>query len=362
MSWAVTIAAGASAVGAGVSAYGASKAGETDPVPRPLDIFKLGTTGSRAGTSLAGRQATGYLDYLRQSVPGFIALQDQLGPQLMAQGLGQGQQYLSGTDGQMGLLGLSKLAGMGTGQNLTDLRAAELAQMTGQANLTRGLLAGLSPEQASAVQQAQMEADRATASAQGVTPEEQRMYQQTAREAAQASGRLGGNSAIAAEVMGRENVLAQKRREAENARTRSYAMAGEFYTNPGLRLLSAAPQSYVAGTGLLSSALQAGPATSGQFDFNAPINFAQQRAGALNQANMAQYSANAQSQANQAAMYSQIGSGLMSAGMSGMGGGFGTSMGNFGSFASSGQGGNAMTAAGNMGRSFLGQPLQAYTV
>jgi hypothetical protein len=159
MSWAVTIAAGASAVGAGVSAYGASKAGETDPVPRPIDIFKLGTTGSRAGTSLAGRQATGYLDYLRQSVPGFIALQDQLGPQLMAQGLGQGQQYLSGTDGQMGLLGLSKLAGMGTGQNLTDLRAAELAQMTGQANLTRGLLAGLSPEQASAVQQAQMEAD-----------------------------------------------------------------------------------------------------------------------------------------------------------------------------------------------------------
>ena len=362
MSWALTISAAATAVGAGAQAYGASKTGESAPVPRPVDIFKLGTTGARAGTSLAGRQATGYLDYLGGAVPGFIALQERLGPQLMAQGLGQGQQYLSGVDGQMGLLGLSKLAGMGTGQNLTELRAAELGQMTGQTGLARGLLAGLSPEQAAAVRQAQMEADRATASAQGVTPEEQRMYEQTAREAAQASGRLGGNAAIAAEVMGRENVLAQKRREAENARTRSYAMAGEFYTNPGLRLLSSAPQSYAAGTGLLSTALQAGPASSGQFDYNAPIGFAQQRAGAQNQANMAQYSINAQNQQNQAAMYSQLGSGLMSMGMSGAGGGGGTSMGNFASFAGSGQGGNAATAAGNVGRSFLGQPLRAYTV
>lgn len=352
----------AAVVGAGASIYSAKQAGESAPVTRPTDIFRLATSGKRAGTSLAGRQATGYIDYLSGAVPGFISLQERLGPQLMAQGLGQGQQYLSGTDAQMGLLGLSKLAGMGTGQNLTDLRAAELAQMTGQTGLTRGLLAGLSPEQASAVQQAQMEADRASASAQGVTPEEQRMYQQAAREAAQASGRLGGNSAIAAEVMGRENVLAQKRREAENARTKSYAMAGEFYTNPGLRLLSSAPQSFTAGTGLLSTALQAGPATSGQFDYNAPIGFAQQKAGAQNQANMAQYSINAQNQQNQAAMYSQLGAGLMNIGMSGMGGGAGTSLGNFASFAGSGQGANAATAAGNVGRSFLGQPLRAYTV
>lgn len=355
------ISAGAMIVGTGASLYGASKAGESAPVPQPINIFKQATTGKRAGTTLAGRQATGYLDYLGNAVPGFIALQDRLGPQLMAQGLGQGQQYLFGVDGQMGLLGLSRMAGMGAGQNLADLREAELAQMTGQAGLTRGLLAGLSPEQASAVRQAQMEADRATASAQGVTPEERRTYEQTAREAAQASGRLGGNAAIAAEIMGREATMAQKRREAENARTRSYAMAGEFYTNPGLRLLSSAPQSYAAGTGLLSTSLQAGPATSGQFDYNAPIGFAQQMANSQNQANMAQYSVDAQGRANDAAMYSQLGSSLSSLGSMGLGSA-GTSFGNFQSFAGSGQSGNAQTAMGNVGLSFLGQPLRAYTV
>jgi hypothetical protein len=240
----------------------------------------------------------------------------------MAQSLGQGEQYLTGVDGQMGLFGLSRMAGEETGQTLTDLRAAELAQQTGQTGLTRGLMAALSPEQAAVVQASAQEAERARASAQGVTPEEQRMYQQTAREAAQASGRLGGNSAIAAEVMGRENVMAAKRAEAAQAGQRAYSQAGEFYTNPGLQALRSAPQSYTAGMGALGIGLTSGPASSGQFDYNMPLGFAQQMGGAQNQYNQAVYQTNLANQQAKAQMWQGIGSSLMGAGMNMGGGGF----------------------------------------
>jgi hypothetical protein len=309
MSW---VAVGVAGVGAATSLIGGRKKKAGKP-PKPVDIFKSG---------IANRQASGLLDYYRTNVPGFIGLQNQFGPQLMAQSLGQGEQYLTGVDGQMGLFGLSRMAGEETGQTLTDLRAAELAQQTGQTGLTRGLMAALSPEQAAVVQASAQEAERARASAQGVTPEEQRMYQQTAREAAQASGRLGGNSAIAAEIMGRENVMAAKRAEAAQAGQRAYSQAGEFYTNPGLQALRSAPQSYTAGMGALGIGLTSGPASSGQFDYNMPLNFAQQMAGAQNQQNQANYQTNLANQQAKSQMWSNIGSSLMGAGMNMAGGGF----------------------------------------
>jgi hypothetical protein len=337
--------------GAGIAAsvFGSKKSKAKKP-PRPVDIFASG---------IANKQASGLLDYYRTNVPGFIGLQNELGPQLMAQSLGQGEQYLTGVDGQMGLFGLSRMAGEETGQTLTDLRAAELAQQTGQTGLTRGLMAALSPEQAAVVQASAQEAERARASAQGVTPEEQRMYQQTAREAAQASGRLGGNSAIAAEVMGRENVMAAKRAEAAQAGQRAYSQAGEFYTNPGLQALRSAPQSYTAGMGALGIGLASGPASSGQFDYNMPLGFAQQMGGAQNQYNQAVYQTNLANQQAKAQMWSGIGSSLLGAGLGGIGG---VSGGNFSSFLGGGNLGNAGTAFGNMFRESAGQPLRAYTV
>jgi hypothetical protein len=309
MSW---VAVGVAGVGAVTSIIGGKKKKAKAPPP-PVDIFASG---------IANKQASGLLDYYRTNVPGFIGLQNQFGPQLMAQSLGQGEQYLTGTEDQMGLFGLSRMAGEETGQTLTDLRAAELAQQTGQTGLTRGLMAALSPEQAAVVQASAQEAERARASAQGVTPEEQRMYQQTAREAAQASGRLGGNAAIASEIMGRENVMAAKRAEAAQAGQRAYSQAGEFYTNPGLQALRSAPQSYTAGMGALGIGLTSGPASSGQFDYNMPLGFAQQMGGAQNQYNQAVYQTNLANQQAKAQMWSSIGSSLMGAGMNMAGGGF----------------------------------------
>ena len=299
------------------------------------------------------------LGYYQSQVPEWIQLQEQLGPQLMSQMFGQTQQFLGGVGGQPGFQALQRTAGLQAGQTMADLRAVELAQQTGQTGLTRGLMEALSPEQAAAVRASAQEAERARAAAQGVSPQEKRAYEQQARESFQAAGRLGGNAAVAAEIMGRENVLAAKRAEAAQAGQQAYALAGGFYTNPGLQALRSAPLSYTAGQQDLSTALSLGPAASGQFDYNAPLGFAQQAGKAQNQYNQDVYNTNLANQQAKAKMYSSIGSTLMGAGLGGMGGPSGS---NFSSFLGGGDFGNAGTAFGNMFRGSAGQPLKAYTV
>jgi hypothetical protein len=283
----------------------------------------MSTSGKNKGTNLAQRTATGlFKNYYPTAIPLALQTSAEYGPQIMGQMFDQTGQFLGGVNGQPGFQALQLSTGREAGKTLAQLREEELAQMTGQTGMTRGLMAALSPEQAAAVQGAAQEAARARASAQGVTPEEQRMYQQTAREAAQASGRLGGNSAIAAEIMSRENVMAQKRAEAAQAEKQSYALAGEFYTNPGLQALRNAPLSYGAGQQDLRTALTLGPASSGEFDYNMPLGFAQELGGAQNQANQANYQNRLAQQQAKAQTWSSIGSSMMGAGMNMGGGGF----------------------------------------
>jgi hypothetical protein len=248
-------------------------------VPKPIDIWKK---------KLPQQQAAGMLGYYGEYVPKFLELEKSLTPQFIEQRFTAGEQALGG------LLGLQDIAGADAAQRMAELRAQELGAMTGQTGLFRGFVGALSPEQEAMVQASTAEAQRASTSAQGVTPEEQRMYQQTAREAFQASGRLGGNAAIAAEVMGRENVMAQKRAEADAARQRAFSQAGQFYTAPGISMLGATPASYGAGTSLAGTGLGLGESMSPQFDYNAPIGLGLQRASALDQQRLAQAQADAQ--------------------------------------------------------------------
>lgn len=338
MSLAVTAVA-TTAIGAGASIYGASRAGKggggAGAVPVPVNPLDLARGSSKK-----------LLRYYRSQLPAWLSLQERFGPQIMAQMFGQTGQFLGGVGGQPGFQELQRTTGLQAGQTLADLRAAELEQQAGQAGMTRGLMAALSPEQAAVVQASAQEAERARVSAQGVTPQEQRTYQQVAREAAQASGRLGGNQAIASEIMGRENVMAAKRAEAAQAGQRAYTQAGEFYTNPGLAALRSPSLSYTAGQQDLRTALTLGPESSGNFDYNMPLGFAQQAAGAQNQYNQAVYQTNLANQQAKAQMWQGIGSSMMGAGMNMGGGGF-----NFG-----GGGGATQTAAspwGNVRYSYI---------
>ena len=328
MSLAITGVATA-AIGAGASIYGASQAGKgSGPAPAPINILQPHKIGPGKGKSMAGWQAVNLFgNYYPTAIPLALQTSAKYGPQIMGQMFDQTGQFLGGVNGQPGFQELQRTTGLQAGQTLADLRAAELGQQTGQTGLTRGLMQALSPEQAAVVQASAQEAERARLSAQGVTPEEQRMYQQTAREAAQASGRLGGNAAIASEIMGRENVMAAKRAEAAQAGQRAYAQAGEFYTNPGLAALRNAPLSYGAGQQDLRTALTLGPASSGDFDYNMPLNLAQQLAGAQNQANQANYQTNLANQQAKAQTWSSIGSSVMGMGMNMGGGSYGSMLG-----------------------------------
>jgi hypothetical protein len=230
------------------------------------------------------------------ALPQVLGFEKQFRPEFQGLNLGDISSFLGGVGGQEGLFGLSRMASQEAGQQLGAAREGELGQMAGQAPLTRGVMQGLSPEQAAAVQGFATEAERARAAAQGVTPQEQRGYQQTAREAASAAGRLGGNAAIASEVMGREDVMARKRAEAAQAANQSYNAAQGFYTRPGLALLSQQPLSYQSGQQMLGMGMgQIGRGTPGLINPDTGLNL-----GATERQNQLQAQmANAQAKASQ---------------------------------------------------------------
>ena len=252
------------------------------------------------------KDISSYVSGMSESLPQIFTQEQQFRPQFQGLNLGDIQSFLGGQGGQQGIFGLSREASQQAGMGLGEARAAELGQMTGQAGLTRGLMQGLSPEQAYAVQNADNEARRAYASSQSLNPQEQRSYQQTAREGASAAGRIGSNAAIASEVMGREDMLARKRMEAAQAAQNSYNLSQGFYTQPGLNLLSSAPISYQQGQNFLQTGLGAiGSGTPQLFDTSVGLNL-----GAAQRSNqLAAQSANAQAQAAQrAGMMSALGS------------------------------------------------------
>lgn len=239
-----------------------------------------------------------YVSGMSSALPQILSQEQQFRPQFQGLNLGDIQSLLSGTGGQQGLFGLSREAAQQAGMGLGEARGAELGQMTGQAGLTRGLMQALSPEQAAVVQGFGDEAERAYAASQRISPEEQRGYQQTAREAASAAGRLGGNAAIASEIMGREDVFARKRAEAAQAGQNAYNAAQGFYTQPGLGLLSAAPLSYQQGQNFVQQGLGAiGAGTPQLFDPAVGLNL-----GAAQRSNqLAAATANAQAKAARSA-------------------------------------------------------------
>lgn len=220
-------------------------------------VSKVMGTSVKAPKMNIGKDIQQYVSGYKQALPDVLSLETQYRPEFLGRNLADVQGFLQGSQGQQGLYALGRTAQQEAGAGLAEARAAELASMTGQAPAFRQFAQTLSPEAQAQVEAAQMEAERARVAAQGITPQEQRMYQQTAREAAQASGRLGGNAAIASEIMGRENVFARKRAEADAARTGAFNMAQNFYTAPGLQALGNAPLSYQAGQNQISLGLGA---------------------------------------------------------------------------------------------------------
>lgn len=296
-----------------------------------------------------GKDIQQYVSGMSGALPQILSQEQQFRPQFQGLNLGDIQSFLSGVDGQQGLFGLSNEAAQQAGMGLGEARGAELGQMTGQAGLTRGLMQALSPEQAAVVQGFSDEAQRAYAASQRISPQEQRGYQQSAREAASAAGRLGGNAAIAQEIMGREDMFARKRAEAAQAGQNAYNVAQGFYTQPGLNLLGSTPLSYQQGQNFMQQGFGAiGAGTPQLFDPAVGLNLgAAQRSNQLSAA-----TANAQASAARSA-------GIMGA-IGGIGGGLAQGIGAAGGAAAFFSDKRLKTDIKKVGKTEAGLPIYTY--
>jgi hypothetical protein len=375
--------------GAGVasSLLGRKKSKAKAP-PKPVDIFAQTPIYGKGknkkkiigyAPSQVQKSSTGISDYYTNQVPGLTALSretmNRLSPEQAAAVERAGLQ-----------VGEAQKLRQGFGLNLADAMS-KYGSVVGNYQPT------ISQEQANQLydtSMAQTMAQEAFNRRGALSGEEQRFAQQQAREASAASGRIGGNAAIAAEIQNREAAKAARRAEATSAggmayeqglgalRQRFETQQGLFNQNLGIGQQQAQERQlgfnqFLTGeqqrSALLDQEMRANIGASGLArDFYTtpglnmlamPLNFANQAAGATNQYNKDKYAVDAANQQAKAKMFSDIGSTLMGAGLSG---GMGTSLGNFGSFLGSGNMGNASTAFSNIGLGALGQPLKAYTV
>jgi len=141
--------------------------------------------------------------------------------------------------------------------------------------------------------------------AQGLNPEQQRIADQQALQMSQRVGRIGDESSVASQILGRENYLSGLRSEASGAGARAFDMNRIMAGDPMMAILGRGNNAAAGGAGLLSSAqgLRTGPAL---FDPNAGVNY-----GMQNQANMmglqgAQAQAAAARSAGMSGMFGQI--------------------------------------------------------
>lgn len=194
-----------------------------------------------------------------------------------------------GIGGEQGIVGQTGQAATQAQQQIQGLRSGEYGAMTGQAGAVRGLLGEMSPEAQRMMQLQSAQAEDAYARSQGLSPQEQRSAMQTARESFASAGRLGGNAAVASEILNRESSLAAKRNEAAGATSRAYQTAQNYYS-PMQALLSMTPAGMQYGERYATQGqAQLGEATPKLFDYSTGFGMEGARVKAQDAYNQAKY-------------------------------------------------------------------------
>jgi hypothetical protein len=141
---------------------------------------------------------------------------------------------------------------------------------------------------------------------QGLTPEQRRLAEQQARAGGMARGRIGDQSSIAAEILGREGSLAAKRQEAMGAGQLAQSYNNQF-SSPLMSILGrpSSAMQYAQGQQGLAYQQAQGPVGPRFSDPNAGVNLALQNASNLSNYNASIYGsqaalAGAKAQANAA--------------------------------------------------------------
>jgi len=283
MSW---VALGVAAVGAAGTAYSASQAGEGAPAQVQAN---------------PGKSLLQYLKGLDRGLPQLQQMEATYRPQFGQLNIADQQQYLNA------LLGMGGQAGTEAQGQLQQQRAAEYQNMIGNTGAVMGLLGGIDPNSQMLTQRASQMAGQRFDAAQGLNFQEQRGATQTAREAFASRGRLNDTSSVAAEVLGREEVLQNKRAEAMGMGQQAMGMSQAF-TSPALGILMGAPASTALGQDYVSRSMGIIGQNQPQFiNPDAGINMGQQNAANMNAYMQAQSAA----KQNSAAMYGKMGSSLI---------------------------------------------------
>lgn len=175
-----------------------------------------------------GGDLINFVSGLRTAMPDVLNIERTSRPQFGEMNLADMSSFLYGTGDQAGVLGLGSQATGAAQQELQGSKSAELAGLLGNAGAARAAHAALDPETANLVaRQNQLASERYDAAG-TLNPQEKRIADQTAREAFASRGRLNDNASVAAEILGREEVLAAKRSEAAKLGFQGQQMAQQY--------------------------------------------------------------------------------------------------------------------------------------
>jgi hypothetical protein len=235
-----------------------------------------------------------------------LEVEKQMRPQYAALNLADLQTY------QTGLLGLqeqtTRQAAALERETLAAQRAADIGAVEQYGGRATAALRAADPYSARLAELQQKQAEQAYTASQGVTPEQMRLAQQQARAAGLARGRVGDQSNVAAEILGREDVLARKRAEAAQYGQLAFGMNRAISADPFQAILGRQSGALGYGAQQMGMAQQLGAQPIGPraVDYNAALNMAMQNQANLGRYQTSIYGSQAQAAAADAASKNQL--------------------------------------------------------
>ena len=188
----------------------------------------------------------------------------------------------------------SRRAGVLQREQLQEQREADVAALQEFAPQVVEAYREADPRSAALADLAQQQAERLYAEAEGpLSPERRRLAEQAARQGSLARGRIGDESSVAAEILGREQFRSGLRAEARQAGAGAFGQQRQMAGDVGMTILGRPSAAIGLGSQMLGQAQQgaAGPMGPQLFDPNVGLNMAMQQqsnqvayAGAMAQA------------------------------------------------------------------------------
>jgi len=253
--------------------------------PAPID------PGKAMGEYLFGR---GFQSYQGVTDPRLqeklIAAEERCRPRYTALELQDIATMARGKGGTPGLFDLleeqSQRAGELQREQLGLQREADVAALGEYAPQVVEAYREADPRSAALADLAQQQAERLYAEAEGpLSPERRRMAEQAARQGSLARGRIGDESSVAAEILGREQFRSGLRAEARQAGAGAFGQQRQMAGDVGMTILGRPSAAIGLGGQMLGQAQAgaAGPMGPQLFDPNVGLNMAmQQRAQDIN--------------------------------------------------------------------------------